>query len=96
MVYGQRAKLVLRFYENRRPSAATPGVVGADKSSRAGRNASLVAQCDAEPRANAKFVANRLRDAVRNNSGNTTETSHADRLDESNLCAAIPKAAATR
>ena len=73
-----------------------PGVVDAGRSSRAERNASSIAQCVVALRASARFAADHLRDGVRNNSDNTIETSRADRLDESNLCAATPKAAATR
>ena len=72
-----------------------PGVVGAGRSNHAERNASLIAQCVAAPRASVRFAADHLRGGVRNSSGNTIETSRADRRDGSNLCAATPKAVAT-
>ena len=86
---------VFRFCGYYRPSAVVPDVVDAGRSNRAEHNASSIAQCVAALRASARFAANHLRDAVRNSNGNTIETSRADHRDESNLCAATPKAALT-
>ena len=73
-----------------------PAVGGAGNSDRETCNASSTGRRGGERRANARSDANHRHGGVRNNIGNTIETSRADRRDESSLCVAIRPAAATR
>ena len=86
----------LRSFLNHRPSAATPGVAGGGNSDLESYSAFSIAPRGGERRANAQSDANHLRCGARNNNGNTIGTSRADRLGESNLYVAIPKAVAMR
>ena len=87
--------LLIRSFASRRPNATTPDVGGDGRSDRDADSVFSIAPRGAELRPNARFGADHLRGGVRNNIGNTIETSRADRRDESNLCAAIPRVVAT-
>ena len=87
---------VIKSYANRRPSAATPGAAGDGNSGRGIYSVSSTAQHGGERRANGQFAVNHPGCGARNNIGNTTGTSRADRPDESNLCAATPTEVAMR
>ena len=66
-----------------------PAVGAAGNSDREVYNAFSIARDGDERRANGQFAVSHPDCAARNNIGNTTGTSRADRQDESNPCAAI-------
>jgi len=73
-----------------------PAVGGADNSDREACNVSSTARRGGERRANAQSAVSHPECGARNNIGNTIGTTRAGPGDESNLCAAIPIAVATR
>ena len=73
-----------------------PAVGGAGNSGREVYNAFSIARRGGERRANDQSAVNHPDCDARNNIGNTTGTSRADRQDESSPCAAIPLVVAMR
>ena len=87
---------MIKSFANRKPNGATPAAAGDGNSDREVYNVFSIAPRDDERRANAQSAVSHPDCGGRNNIGNTIGTSRADRRNESNLCAAIPTAVATR
>jgi len=73
-----------------------PGVAAGGKSGRDAYSVSSIVPRGGEQRANVRSGVSHLHGGGQSNIGNTIGTIRADRRDESTLCAAIPRAAATR